>query len=345
MSRILFGLASPIVRPNGIMTFIRGSAKVLQDMGHTVDFITDAPSSMPMKTWFDNIAFVGEPADYPIFKDENGRPSIRYMPEIQNRITRRYVDLDQYDIVIGNDAQSTAAFLDSNRTDTTVVHYVHTGALLGENRTCLTDSFVAFERELLDYCTVAAQHQNILDLLGVKDGAVLHMPLFDYEQFLPRQDEEQTGLMFIGDGTTAKGADVFERVCAANKWDAKIVGLEKNDVTFETIPNHDFRSFDATQVREKAAFIRSAKAGFHPSPCDTMPYAVIEQLLSHPVVLDEKYPWTHSFADLGALVVSSDTVNAALQTVMKDGHEHDNAPIVNYLKQVVPSWRKFLASI
>jgi glycosyltransferase involved in cell wall biosynthesis len=342
--RILFGLASPIVRPNGIMTFIRGSAKVLQDMGHTVDFITDAPPPLPLDKWFSNVAFVGEPTNYPIFKDKNGRPSIRYIPEIQNRITRRYADLDRYDVVIGNDAQSTAAFLNGN-SDTKVIHYVHTGALLGENRTCLTDSFVAFERELLDYCTVAAQHQHILDVLGVTNGVVIHMPLFNHEQFLPQKDDKKSGLMFIGDGTTSKGADVFERVCATNKWEAKIMGLEKNDVTFDTIPNHDFLSFDIAQTKEKALFIRSAQAGFHPSPCECFPFAVLEQLLSHPVVLNDKYEWTHSFIDLGALVVPPADIELALQMVMQNDYEYDNMHSINYLKQVVPSWRKVLNTI
>lgn len=340
--RILFGLASPIVRNNGIMTFIRGSAKVLKDMGHTVDFITDAVPTIPIKGWFDNIFYDGSPAAYPIFQGEDGRPSIRYMPEIQNRISRLYAGMERYDIVIGNDAQTTAAFLDQHRTNTKVVHYVHTGALLGENRTCLTDSFVAFERELLDYCTVAAQHQNVLDLLGVTNGAVLHMPLFDHELFLPKADDERDGLMFIGDGTTSKGADIFEQTCARNGWTAKVLGQECNDVHFKTV-NLDMRGFDATQTREKAAFIRSAKAGFHPSPCDTMPYAVIEQLLSHPVVLDASYSWTHSFIDLGAIVVPKYDLEDALYTVMSDGYEHDNKLIQDYL-QVVPTWKKFLAS-
>lgn len=341
--KILFGLASPIVRNNGIMTFIRGSAKVLQDMGHTVDFITDAKPALPIKGWFDNIFHEDTPVVYPIFQGEDGRPSIRYLPEIQNRIARRYAKMDRYDIVIGNDAQSTAAFLDQHRTNTKVVHYVHTGALLGENRTCLTDSFVTFEREMLDYCTVAAQHQNVLDILGVTNGAVLHMPLFDTELFLPKEDDEREGLMFIGDGTTSKGADIFEQACARNDWTAKVLGQERNDVRFKTV-TLDMRGFDHSQTREKAAFIRSAKAGFHPSPCDTMPYAVIEQLLSHPVVLDASYSWTRSFENLGAIVVPRNEIDDALHTVMGDGYEHDNKPIVNYL-HTVPSWKKFLATI
>lgn len=345
MSKILFGLASPIVRNNGIMTFIRGSASVLKAMGHTVDFITDGPSSMPLSSWFDTVIVDPTETEYPSIVRSDGRPIIRYNPEIQNRIARMYAKLEDYDVVIGNDAQSTAAFLDGSRPNTKVVHYVHTGALLGENLTCLTDSFVNFERELLDYCIVAAQHQNILDILGVTNGVVLHMPLFDYELFLPDQNDEKNGLLFIGDGTTSKGADVFERYCAKNKWPAKVMGLECNDVDFASIEDFEMKSFGPSQLRQKAEFIRSAKAGFHPSPCDTMPYAVIEQLLSHPVVLDATYSWTKSFADLGALVVPRDSLQDALCEAMSDDYEYDNRAILDYVKQVVPSWRKFLASL
>jgi hypothetical protein len=342
--RILFGLASPIVRNNGIMTFVRGIAHILKDMGHTVDFITDASPSIPIQGWFDTVFVDTSEVQYPSIIGQDGRPIIRYVPEIQNRISKLYARLDDYDVVIGNDAQSTAAFLDQSRTNTKVVHYIHTGSLLGENRTCLTDSFVAFERELLDYCIVGAQHQNVLDILGVNNGVVLNMPLFQYELFLSDPNDEQSGLMFIGDGTTAKGADIFERFCAKNNWKAKVIGLECNDVDFSSIDDFEMRSFTPAQVRDKAGYIRSAKAGFHPSPCDVMPFAIIEQLLSHPVVLDASYPWTKSFADLGALVVEKSEIEDALHTVMGGGYEYDNRLMVDYLKQVVPSWRKFLAS-
>lgn len=338
--RILFGLASPIVRNNGIMAFIRGTTKVLQSMGHTVDFITDAPPSIPITSWFDNIYFTNTPTDYPIFHSPNGRPSIRFIPEIQNRIVKRYAQLDEYDLVIGNDAQTTAAFLDSARS-AKVMHYVHTGALLGENRTCLTDSFVAFERELLDYCIVGAQHQNVLDVLGAKNGAILHMPLFDHEQFLPKPYEQQEGLMFIGDGTTSKGADVFEQVCA-DRWPAKIVAFELNDVIFERVTRKDIRRFEINDLRDKAAFIRSAKAGFHPSPCECFPFALMEMLLSKPVVLDRSYAWTHSFTELGAILVNPHETEQAIDAVMNIDYKYDNRPIIEYIKKVVPSWRKFL---
>lgn len=345
MSRILFSLASPIIRPNGIVTFITSSARILRQMGHKVDLITDAKPSVNLSGWFDTVFYDKTPAQYPEIV-VNGKPRIDFLPQIQMRIYKAYRDNDlagHYDLIIGNDAQSTAAFIDE---PTRLIHYAHTAALLGRNDTFLTDHMVEMERQLMSYVEVAGPHKTMLKNIGHPDGTVIHLPIEGHEEYLLKPGETQSGLTFVGEGTLRKGADRFEEVVVKMGLDARIVSSSSLEVTFDRIPEErrTIRSFAPSEWKEKAAFIRQGKAGYHPALSETWGYAVPEMLLSKPVVLTDQFSWTEPHAELGALVVSPNQVEATIEMVMSEDYKHDNEPVLEYLNGVVPSWRRCLAN-
>jgi len=340
--RILFALASPIIRPNGIVVFMKEASSVLKQMGHTVDFITDAEPKFNIGKWFDNVYYPKNEIVYPLDTTIDGKPIINFLPQIQNRIRDVYqneIHDCEYDVIISNDAQSTAAFLDLQN-KVRLIHYVHTGGLIDENATFLTDHYVEMERLLLDHCEVGAQHQRVLDTLGVK-GHVLHMPLGNLEWYLPHED--QSGLMFLGEGTKRKGALRFEKI--VNKLDipARILSTSFLDTDFGSIVDKTIGQFGIHEEQKKATFIRKGKAGFHPAICECWPYAVMEMLVSKPVVLDATYRWARPFEDVGALVVQPEEIEETIKMVMDPVYKYDNSKAVDYFKQAPATWRRHVA--
>lgn len=342
MKTILFAIASPIIRANGIVTFITSSATLLRQMGYKVELVTDAEPSINLSSWFDRVVYDPTPHQYPEMV-VNGKPRIDFLPQIQMRLYKAYREADgRYDLIVSNDAQSTAALIDE---PIRLIHYAHTAALLGRNDTFLTDHMVEMERQLMRYVEVAGPHKTMLKNIGHPDGTVIHLPIEGHEEYLLRPGERQSGLTFVGEGTLRKGADRFEEVVVKMGLDARIVSSSSLEVTFDRIPEERraIRSFAPHQWKEKAAFIRQGKAGYHPALSETWGYAVPEMLLSKPVVLTDQFSWTEPHAELGALVVSPNQVEATIEMVMDEGYEHDNGPVLEYLNGVVPSWRRCLA--
>jgi glycosyltransferase involved in cell wall biosynthesis len=314
--KILFTLARPIDRQNGIRTFINESVKILWRLGHQVDVLVD---TVPIP---------------PAVFDGDGQLVINYSQDIEDWFANNYKG--GYDLIIGNDVQSTNGIL-RNPHGARVIHYIHTGGLIGQNLTCLTDDYVDRERELIARCEVAGPHAIMLRNAAGKEGHVIHLPL-DYDPLLPVKGEEQSGIMFIGEGVARKGAVDFIDYVRAGNYEAKIISGAHNDYFEDRGFNPKF--FDADHQDEKYNFIRSAAIGIHPSHCETWGYVVMEMLLSKPVIVPAEFAWSEPLVDLGAVRVPKHEVLPTIERLL--GQPHSNAKVLDYLNEAENCWKRLL---
>jgi len=343
MKKILFALSSPLIRNNGIVTFIRETTAILRAEGHQIDFITDAEGEIDLRSYFDNYFRDSSSHNYQsMIKD--GIPDVVEIPEMSNRIQELYSSISRainYDIIISNDAQCTNALYHSGK----CVHYVHTAGLLpGKDYSFLNDSYIQFERYVMYKAKyVAVQSDNVAKLIGGSYNFItLGLTLENIDQYLKQSSDSSNGILFVGEGTKRKGADKYETVLGHLKGvTAKLMVTGTLEVDFKSLENVDMQTFASSDHSQKAEFIRGCQLQYFPSKGEVMPYGVLEALLSIPVIVDEGYAWHTNVTELGAIPTNDFTVEPTIRNMLRD-NVYDPHLIIDYFKNSKQQWINFL---
>jgi len=337
---------------------MRDTVKILRSEGHIVDFITDNPVDFNIKGYFDNYFCPDTAVEYPdLVKD--GLPEILYLPHITNRIRDMWNTLHNkdYDIIIGNDVQCSAAFIDHPG----LVHYVHTAALLSKkNWTFLTDSYVQMERDIMKFCKVGVQTEQIKAMLiesGIDgDFEILGLNLENYEQYLKQDNDPSEGIMFIGEGTVRKGADLLQRqirIFPETHFKTMLSAFQGEingrNVTIKTFGNPTEDTGTGTwqdTAKIKAEYVRSTQFSYFPARSEVMPYGLLEAMLSQPVIVHAEFPWTRSVVALGAKPIHKmgDKAEVLIAQELEKPTKHDPQPVINYFERSKRQWIDFANS-
>jgi len=348
--KILVAVSSPLVRINGIMKFVSEVATVLHAAGHQVDFITDAlpDSGYDVESEFDSFYYDATDHNYPNLRvlGQPGVVDVVYIPEMSERIDNLYTKIDkQYDLIISNDAQCTKALSHTG----ICLHYVHTAGLLpGEDCSFLNPTYIEFERQMMQKAKWVGLHsQPISDLLNnPKNGIILGLPLTNAADYSVLPDQHRYGVLFAGEGTYRKGADIFEDILSQIPWaNCKLMCSDTSQVNFAKIQNKEIRKFDETQQDAKQQFIKSAKFTFFPSRGETMGYGLLEALLSGPALVYSEFAWTKCVMPLGA--IPTDPARAVHDVIRGLYGELPHYPelVLDYFKLSTTQWTDFVASL
>lgn len=359
MKRILFTASSPLVRNNGINTFMRETVKILRGEGHIVDFITDNPVDFNIEDYFNNYFCPTTAVEYPEMVND-GIPNILYLPHITNRIRDLFNSLHNkdYDIIISNDVHCSAAFIDHPA----LVHYVHTAALCSKtNYTFLSDSYIQMERDVMKFCKVAVPTEEIKEIIthhgstpDYFDYITLGLCLTNYEDYLKQPKDKSNGIMFIGEGTYRKGADLLQKqidnfpdVQFNTMLSAFQGGVTGRNVTIKTFGNPKEDTGSPTWIdtaAEKSGYVRSTQFSYFPSRSETIGYGVLEAMLSQPVFVHEEFAWTKSVIALGAKPTSPYWAKTNIQEELDKPTLHDPKPVIDYFERSKRQWIDFANS-
>ncbi len=348
--KILIALSSPLVRINGITKFIEELTKIFHYDNHSVDFITDAKpnSEYDLTPNFDNYYFDTATTSYPDLrvKDKPGVVDVIHIPEITERITNVYANIKtKYDLIISNDAQCTAALNDTG----ICLHYVHTAGLLpGIDVSFLNESYIEFEREVMQQSRWVGLNSEALDnLLGSPvNGVVLGLPLTSARKCFKPGHIRQGGVLFAGEGTFRKGADIFERTLKQlPRTKSKLMCSSTSEVTFDKLKNKEIVKFNENEQGEKREFMQSAKVTFFPSRGETIGYGLLEAMISSPALVYSEFPWTKIVIPLGAIPTNDDNVVHDLIKGLHGDLPHYPLLVINYFDTSKRQWLEFVNNL